>query len=245
MKVITCKDYETMSQKAADDVAQDLREKPGLVLGLATGSSPLGIYRCLADLVRQESISCSRATGFQLDEYCGLTPDHPQSFHHYLKEHLLNVTDFREEHLHGLNGTATDWKSACISYEEQISAAGGIDLLILGLGQTGHIGFNEPDNVFPVHTHRVKLEKETIRSNARFFDSPEQVPRAALTMGIGTIMGARKIILLVNGRGKAGILKDVLTGSVKPQIPASILRFHQNVTVYADEEAMSAVTEEK
>lgn len=243
MKLIITKNYEEMSSTAADLVIKQIRWKNASVIGLATGSSPLGMYRCLSREWKSGHISLSEIHGYNLDEYQGLSKSDPQSFYYYLKTNLVDVTDFKEQNLHVLDGMREDIDSVCADYEKDIRASGGLDLQLLGLGETGHIGFNEPDTSFPRYTHQVKLEEKTIMANARFFASPEQVPHAALTMGIGTIMSARKILLIVSGLPKAKMLYQVLLGEVRPSVPASILQFHPDVTIIADEDASHVVRE--
>lgn len=243
MDIICTKDYDAMSRYAADRIEEQITEKKGLVLGLATGTSPLGIYEYLAKDYAQNKISLKDVLGFNLDEYEGLKKTHEQSFFSYLKKNLIEITDFREEHLHVLNGDAEDISLECKNYEKKIEQAGGIDLQILGLGGTGHIGFNEPADFFPTISHSVELDEKTIQANARFFDSPEEVPKHAVTMGIGTIMKAKKLILVVSGKNKAEIIYQALFGQVTPMIPASILQFHQDVTVICDEDAGTVIRE--
>lgn len=237
MRIICTKDYDAMSRYAADRIEKEIMKKRGVVLGLATGTSPLGIYRNLAEDYSGNKISLKETYGFNLDEYKGLGREHKQSFYYYLKKNLLETTDFQKQHLHILNGNAENMDLECEEYEERIKQAGGIDIQILGLGGTGHIGFNEPDDFFPDICHTIRLEEKTIQANARFFDSPLEVPEYAITMGIGTIMRAKKIIMTVSGRGKADILYQALFGPVTPRVPASILQFHPDLTVICDEES--------
>lgn len=241
IKLIITKDYEEMSSMAADVVMEQVRQNNKSVIGLATGSSPLGMYQCLARAWKSGHISLTEIHGYNLDEYQGLAKSNPQSFYHYLKTNLVDTTDFQEQNLHVLDGMCEDTDSVCADYEKDIRDAGGLDLQLLGLGETGHIGFNEPDTSFPRYTHQVKLEEKTIMANARFFTSPDQVPHFALTMGVGTIMSSRKILLMVSGSPKAAILYQVLFGEVKPSVPASILQFHPDVTIIADEDASRIV----
>ena len=241
MRLIQAENYREMSRIAGSIIEEQLRNKKDTVLGLATGSSPLGIYEQLSNACKERNLCMSRVIGFNLDEYKGLERTHPQSFYYYLKKNLIEKTDFMEEHLHVIDGTAEDIASACRKYEEEIRESGGIDLQILGLGETGHVGFNEPDGCFSKETCCVKLEAQTIEANSRFFEQREDVPDFALTLGIGTIMKARRIVMVVSGASKAKILEKMIYGEVTPQIPASILQFHRDVTVVADREACSEI----
>lgn len=239
MKIIETDNYEEMSRLAADHVEAEVVSCPHLVLGLAAGSTPRRMYEFLGQGYRERGVSYRAVQGFNLDEYYGLSKEHPQSFYQYLTRYLAGGTDFQEENLQVLDALAPDIGKECREFEKKIELAGGIDLQILGLGNTGHIGFNEPDAAFPRHSHCVKLKEETVKANAKYFSGGE-VPRYAMTMGVGTIMQARQIIMLVSGKEKAGILKKVLCGQVTPQVPASILQFHRECTVIADSEALSA-----
>ena len=241
MEIFVDKDYAAMSRRAADIVAARVRENPTLVLGLATGSSPLGMYENLAAQYAAGSLSFRQVTGFGLDEYRGLTRRDRQSFYAYLKTNFADVTDLPIEHLYVIDGTAEDTAHACAEYENRVAAAGGVDVQILGIGTDGHIGFNEPAEDFPKFTHCVDLTESTIQANARFFDKPEDVPTQAYTMGIGTIMRAKRILLIASGKDKAAIVKEALFGPVRPQVPASILQLHPDVTVVLDEEAASCL----
>ena len=241
MRLIQTKDYDTMSEYAANIIKQQIREKENTVLGLATGSSPAGIYKNLVKACEEGSLSMEKVMGFGLDEYMGIEKSCKQSFYSYLMKNLVEGTNFRKENLHVLDGMADDIQQSCNEYEDKINRAGGIDLQILGIGETGHVGFNEPDVFFSDIPHCVRLEEETRRANSRFFDSLMEVPEFALTMGIGTIMRARKILMVVSGFSKASVLEKMIYGRVTPQVPASILQFHRDVTVIADEAASSVL----
>lgn len=233
------KDYSALSKKAAMFIAAEIVQRKSPVLGLATGSTPVGTYKVLRELYQEGRLDFSPVRSVNLDEYRGLSPEDPHSYRYFMNEELFNHVNIIKENTHVPDGTVADADAACSSYEKLIQELGGIHLQILGLGHDGHIGFNEPSEDFPVRTHCVKLTEETINANQRFFTKKEDVPTEAYTMGIGTIMHAEKILLLVSGKDKASILQKVLEGPVTPEIPASILQFHPNVILIADEEALS------
>lgn len=239
MNIIVADTYEEMSRKAADIIAACLMEKPSCVLGLATGSTPIGLYADLVDDFESDKISFAQATTFNLDEYRGLDPQHEQSYRYFMQKHLFDHVDVDMARTHVPDGANSDANAACMSYEQAILKAGGIDLQLLGLGHNGHIGFNEPCEYFPNGTHVVKLTESTIQANSRLFDSADEVPREAYTMGIGTIMHASKILVVASGKDKAQIVHDAFLGPVIPQVPASMLQFHADVTVIVDREAGS------
>lgn len=240
MKIKTTKDYADMCRKAANIVSAQIILRPDSVLGLATGSTPLGVYRQLIDWYDKGDLDFSAVRSVNLDEYCGLSPEHPQSYHRYMRENFFEHINIRMENTHVPDGLAADTDAACAAYDALIASLGGIDLQLLGIGPTGHIGFNEPGDSFEKTTHPVALREETLRANARFFSSEAEVPRKAVTMGIKSIMQARKIVLMASGAGKAEILERALFGPVTPLVPASILQLHPDVTVVADAEALSA-----
>lgn len=239
MKIIRAKDYEDMSRKAANIISAQILMKPDCVLGLATGSTPVEIYRLLMERCQRGDLDFSKVSTVNLDEYRGLKPTDPQSYHYFMREHLFGHVNIREGASFLPDGANEDAGAACAEYEAVIRSLGGIDLQLLGIGNNGHIGFNEPGTAFEKETHCVDLAKSTIEANARFFDSPEEVPTQAYTMGIGTIMQAKKILVAVNGKGKAGIVARAFWGPVTTKVPASILQLHPDVTVVADEEALS------
>ena len=245
MKILEAKDYDSMSRKAANIISAQVILSPRSVLGLATGSTPLGTYRQLIDWYRKDDIDFSETRSVNLDEYCGLGPDNPQSYRYYMEKNFFSQINIRPENTHVPNGLAKDFDAECASYDRMINELGGIDLQVLGIGKTGHIGFNEPGASFDKMTHRVALKQKTIDDNSRFFKSVDAVPRYALTMGIKAIMQARKILLLASGRQKADILNQALFGPVSPSVPASILQLHPNVTVVAEQDALSVIHEKQ
>ena len=239
MKIISAPDYAAMSRKAANIISAQVILKPDSVLGLATGSTPVGVYRQLADWYRKGDLDFAKVRTVNLDEYCGLAPDHPQSYRFYMETNLFSQVNIQPENTHLPDGLAADPAAECVRYDHLISALGGIDLQLLGIGHNGHIGFNEPDEAFGKMTHQVQLNPMTVEANARIFTDADEVPKFAFTMGIRAIMQARKILLVVNGFDKADILKQALTGPVTPAVPGSILQLHPDVTVVADEAALA------
>ncbi len=243
MEIVITETYEDMSRAAADVIAECVSEQPDCVLGLATGSTPIGLYACLVEDNAAGKISFKDVQTFNLDEYRGLDPKHHQSYRYFMQENLFDHVDIVPENTHVPNGFNPDAEAACSEYEEAIAASGGLDLQLLGLGHNGHIGFNEPADHFPVWTNCVALTESTIQANSRLFDSIDEVPREAYTMGIGTIMKARKILVVANGEGKAEIVKKAFFGPVVPEVPASVLQLHPDVTVIVDEAAGSLIAE--
>ena len=241
MEVIVVKDYDAVSEKAFEVMKEVVTSKKAPVLGLATGSTPLGVYRCLTEWYRQGLIDFSGAFSVNLDEYCGLSPEHNQSYAYYMRENLFRHINIRPDHTHIPNGMAADPGEEGRRYDELIRSLGGVDIQLLGIGHTGHIGFNEPNTYFIAPTHRVALNPLTIEANARFFASEEDVPRYAITMGLGSIMAAKRILLVASGEDKAEILYRSFFGPITPQIPASILQLHPNVTVVAERDALEAI----
>ncbi|MCD8325280.1 MAG: glucosamine-6-phosphate deaminase [Lachnospiraceae bacterium] len=239
MRIIRVKDYEKMSQMAADVITVQILLKPDSVLGLATGSSPEGIYGRLVTKYKQGELDFSQVTTVNLDEYRGLSGKNPQSYRYYMSEHLFNHVNIRPEAIHLPDGMEEDVEKAVQEYEEAIASVGRTDLQLLGLGANGHIGFNEPNQVFEKGVHCVNLEESTIEANSRFFESPDEVPRQAITMGIQNIMQAKRILLVVSGKGKAKAVRDTVLGPITPQVPGSILQLHQDVVLIGDEEALS------
>ncbi|MBR1837371.1 MAG: glucosamine-6-phosphate deaminase [Kiritimatiellae bacterium] len=235
MKFQSFKTYAEMSKAAAEIVAGVVKAKPDCVLGLATGSSPIGTYDELVRMHKEEGLSFARCTSVNLDEYRGLPGTHPQSYRYFMDEHLFTRVDIPRERTFVPNGTAADPDVECAMYDERIKRLGGTDVQILGIGPDGHIGFNEPADEFTDETHLVDLDPSTIEANARFFDSAADVPRQALTMGMGGIMSAKKIVLVASGTAKKAVLDAAMNGPVTPKLPASILQKHPDVVVlYAE-----------
>lgn len=239
IEVFTTKDYDELSKRAAEIIADAIRNKPNSVLGLATGSTPIGCYRELVRMHRAEGLDFSRVVTFNLDEYIGLPPTHPQSYRYFMNENLFNHVNIKIENTHVPNGLSDDLQKTCKEFEEAIKKSGGIDLQLLGIGSNGHIAFNEPGSPFDSRTRVVKVSEQTIKDNARFFKSIDEVPRQAISMGTGTIMEARKIILLASGAGKADAVAKSVKGPVTEEVPASILQTHPNCTFIIDEAAAS------
>ena len=241
IKFICAKDYDEMSRRAVNVISAQLVEKADSVLGLATGSTPIGLYNCLAERCAMGDLDFSKVTTVNLDEYKGLTHDNDQSYYYFMNKNLFSKINIDPANTNVPDGTIEDPEEACAKYEAIIAATGGIDLQLLGIGHNGHIGFNEPADVFPKLTNCVDLTESTINANARFFASIEDVPTQAYTMGIQTIMNAKKILLVANGAGKAEILKKSFFGDITPQVPASVLQLHPDVTVVGDEEAFALI----
>lgn len=239
MKIIVADNYEDMSRRAADVIAACVNDNPACTLGLATGSTPIGLYSCLVSDYEAGNVSFKDVQSFNLDEYRGLDPKHPQSYRYFMQQNLFDHVDIDVARTHVPDGANPDADAACAAYETAIERSGGIDLQLLGLGHNGHIGFNEPADEFPVTTHVVDLTESTIAANSRLFDSADEVPRQAYTMGIGTIMKARSVLVVASGADKAQIVHDAFMGPVAPQVPASVLQLHPSVTVIVDAEAGS------
>jgi len=237
MKLIIT-DAKTAAEQAADIYVELLNNKPNAILGLATGSTPLGLYACLAERNRAGKLSFKDATSFNLDEYVGLEPTHDQSYRYFMEKNLFEHIDLPLERTHVPSGLDVSG-DALDGYDAAIEAAGGIDLQLLGLGGNGHIGFNEPNTPFELGTHVVELTERTREDNARFFASIDEVPTHAATMGVKTVMHAKAIILMAFGKNKAEAVKASFGGPVTPAVPASVLQLHPNVTVFVDEEAAS------
>jgi len=239
MKKIICKDYEAMSVKAAEIIAEQIKVKPESVLGFATGSTPIGTYEALRKMNAEGSVDFSKVTTFNLDEYYPIKRDNEQSYYYFMYENLFSHVNVLPENVHIPNGETSDPVKECADYDNKLRGVGGTDLQILGIGRNGHIGFNEPAERLPLATNVVDLTEDTIEANARFFDRPEDVPRQALTMGMGEIFESGHVLLLINGEGKAAIVKELFSGAVSTKVPASLLNLHHNVTVIMDEEAAS------
>ncbi len=235
MKFITVKTYEELSNKAADIIAAQITVKPDCVLGLATGSSPVGTYKRLIEDNKNGKIDFSAVTTVNLDEYVGLDEANDQSYRYFMNDNLFNHVNIDKANTSVPNGKAADLKAEGEAYDNKIKALGGIDLQLLGIGVDGHIGFNEPDSFFTAATHEVVLDESTIKANARFFANEDEVPKTAITMGMMSIMQAKKILLVANGAAKKDILEKAFFGPVDPQVPASILQLHPDVTVIFSE----------
>lgn len=242
MKIIKAKDYDDMSRKAANVISAQVIMKPDCVLGLATGSSPIGTYKQLVEWYEKGDLDFGDVTTVNLDEYRGLPKDNDQSYDYFMHSHFFDFVNINPERTFLPDGMNDDPEKECARYEEVIRATGGVDLQLLGLGHNGHIGFNEPGEVFEKGTHCVDLQPSTIEANKRFFASADDVPKQAYSMGIQTIMMAKKILVVVSGEDKAEAVKNAFFGPVTPKVPGSILQMHLDVTVVADEAALSKCT---
>jgi glucosamine-6-phosphate deaminase len=239
VKLIRAKDYKDMSRKAANFLSAQVILKENAVLGLATGGTAEGIYEQLAEWYRKGDIDFSSVSTVNLDEYVGLDAADEQSYQYFMYEHLFRHINIREKNCHLPNGKAENIEEECKRYDRLIEKLGGIDMQLLGIGENGHIGFNEPDEAFEQMTHCIQLKKSTIEANARYFPGMEDVPKQAITMGIKAIMQARSIVLCASGARKADILNKVLFGPVTPEVPGSVLQMHPRLIVVADAEALS------
>ena len=241
MKIYKAKDYKDMSRKAANIISAQVIMKPNCVLGLATGSTPIGTYDQLVEWYNKGDLDFSEVTTVNLDEYKGLPRTNDQSYYYFMHQHLFDRVNIDPERTNVPNGMEPDAEKECGRYEELIRSLGGVDLQLLGLGHNGHIGFNEPGEAFEKETHCVDLKESTIEANKRFFASADDVPKQAYTMGIKTIMQAKKILIVVNGENKADIVERAFFGPVTPEVPASILQLHNDVTLVGDEAALAKI----
>lgn len=239
MRVYRAKDYNDMSRKAANIISAQVILKPDCVLGLATGSSPIGTYKQLIEWYEKGDLDFSQVKSVNLDEYKGLTKENDQSYYYFMYNNLFKHINIDLNNTNVPDGTEPDSEKECSRYDKVIESMGGVDIQLLGLGHNGHIGFNEPEDTFPKLTHCVDLQESTIEANKRFFADINDVPRQAYTMGIQTIMRAKTILMVVSGEDKAQILHDALCGPITPHVPASILQLHNDVIIVADEAAMS------
>lgn len=242
MRIIKAKDYDDMSRKAANIISAQIIMKPNCVLGLATGSTPIGTYAQLVEWYQKGDLDFAGVTTVNLDEYKGISRENEQSYYYFMHDNLFSKVNIDLKRTFLPDGMEPDAKKACEDYNRVIAATGGVDLQLLGLGHNGHIGFNEPGTVFEAETHCVDLTESTISANRRFFASEEEVPKQAYTMGIKTIMQARKVLLVVSGADKAAIVKEAFFGAITPQVQASVLQLHNDVTIVADEAALSEVS---
>lgn len=241
MKIYVSDDYKGMSRKAANIVSAQVILNPSCVLGLATGSTPVGMYKQLIDWYNKGDLDFSQVKTVNLDEYVGLAPTHDQSYRYFMQTNLFDHVNIDPANTNVPNGLASDPEAECERYNEVIRSMGGIDVQVLGMGHNGHIGFNEPGQAFELETHVVDLTESTIEANARFFASRDEVPKRAITMGIKSIMQARQILVVVSGEDKAEIVKKAFFGPVVPQVPASILQMHPNVILCGDKAALSKI----
>lgn len=241
MRIYEAKDYNELSRKAANIISAQVIIKPNCVLGLATGSSPIGTYKQLIEWYKKGDLDFSEVRSVNLDEYRGLDISSDQSYVYFMHHNLFDHINIDPNNINIPNGKNLDDKAECARYEKVITDLGGVDLQLLGIGRNGHIGFNEPNSAFEKNTHCVNLTESTIEANKRFFASADDVPRQAYTMGIRSIMHARKILLIANGEDKAEALYKSFYGPVTPEVPASVLQLHQDVTIVADEKALSLI----
>jgi glucosamine-6-phosphate deaminase len=235
------KDYKDMSRRAANIISAQVILKPNCVLGLATGSSPIGAYKQLIEWYQKGDIDFSQVRTINLDEYKGLTKENSQSYYYFMNENFFKHINIDPQNTNIPNGMAEDDEAECERYNQVLKSLGGIDLQLLGIGHNGHIGFNEPEQAFEKDTHCVALQESTIKANSRLFENPEEVPRYAYTMGIKTIMLAKKIVVIVSGEDKADIVQKAFFGAVTPSVPASILQMHNDVVLIGDEAALSKI----
>lgn len=244
MRILVCNDYQSLSKKAAQIIASQITLNPKSVLGLATGSTPEGLYQNLVNMYQEGTLDFANVKTFNLDEYLNLPFDNEESYHYFMNDKLFNHINIKKENVHVPNGMAEDIESECKNYDKMIDDAGKIDIQLLGIGINAHIGFNEPTINFNVGTHVVTLNESTRNANARFFDSIDDVPTQAVTMGTGSIFKSRKILLLASGQKKAKAIYDSVYGKITPEVPASILQLHQDVIIILDKEAASLLNKE-
>ena len=241
MRIYKAKDYKDMSRKAANILSAQIIMKPNAVLGLATGSTPEGLYAQLIDWYQKGDLDFSKVISVNLDEYYGLSPESEQSYRYFMNHHLFDHVNIQTENTHLPNGLELDVKKEVARYTELIRSFDGIDMQLLGIGHNGHVGFNEPDTAFETQIHCVDLTESTIEANKRFFASADEVPKKAYTLGIKSIMQAKKILLVCSGADKAEIIREAFFGPVTPHVPASILQLHNDVTLVGDEAALSKI----
>lgn len=238
MRIITCENYEEMSKVAAKMVASQLMLKPNSVIGLPTGSTPIGMYQQLEAMYKDGEVDFSKAVTFNLDEYYPINRENDQSYYYFMNQNLYSKVNLNPNNIYIPNGSAKDIEAECKSYDKAIANHGGIDLQILGIGNNGHIGFNEPNDDLNTKTHVTTLTEDTIKANSRFFESEQEVPKLAITMGMATILSAKKIILLASGENKSEPIKSLLTGKISTLVPATMLNVHTNTVIIADKKTM-------
>ena len=238
MKLITVDNYEELSKVAARELASTIKEKPNAILGLATGGSPVGMYKELIKMYQDGELDFSKIKTVNLDEYVGLNPEHEQSYRHFMNENLFNHVNIN---INNTIGLAQDLNAECKEYDKKIEELGGIDVQLLGVGNNGHIAFNEPDKELSSGTHVITLTEDTIKANSRFFDTIDEVPKRAITMGLGEIMKAKKIVLIASGESKAEAIKGLFSGKITTENPASMLQMHGDVTVIVDKAAAKLI----
>ena len=243
MKVIVTKNYDELSKVAANEMAMVVKNNPKAILGLATGGSPIGMYKELIRMNKEGEIDFSKVTTVNLDEYVGLSGDHPQSYRYFMNENLFNHINIDKKNTYVPNGLAKNIEEECKNYDNKIENLGGTDVQLLGIGNNGHIAFNEPDEDLVSGTHLTNLTQDTIQANARFFDSIDEVPKTALTMGLGGIMKSKKIIVIASGESKAEAVKAMVNGKISTKMPASMLQMHRDVTVVVDKAAATLINE--
>ncbi len=241
MQILRAANYQKMSRQAANILSAQIIMKPECVLGLATGSSPVGTYQQLVDWYKKGDLDFSKVRTVNLDEYKGLGPENEQSYRYFMDTNLFNLVNINHENTYVPNGLAKDVDVECARYDRLIAGMGGVDLQLLGIGHNGHIGFNEPGDEYAKSTHCVALAERTVQANSRLFQSIDDVPRYAYTMGIAAIMKAKKILIIASGKDKAQIVRDAFLGPVTPRVPASILQLHTDVTLIGDEEVLSLI----
>lgn len=244
MRIIVCENYEEVSKKAAQMILSQVTLKPNSVLGLATGSTPIGMYENLVKLNKNGDIDFSEVRTFNLDEYYKLPKESDQSYHYFMYKNLFDHININPENIHIPNGMTADVDAECERYDELIKESGGVDIQVLGIGNNAHIGFNEPTINFEKGTHLVELEESTIEANSRFFDNIEDVPKKAITMGVGSIFKSKKIMLIATGENKAEAIYNTVYGKVVPEVPASILQFHSDIVLILDKKAAKLLKKE-
>lgn len=245
MRLIITKNYEEMSLYGAKQIVELVSKKPDCILGLATGSTPEGLYAKVIEAYKRGEVDFSKVSSFNLDEYVGLSGEHPQSYRYFMNDKLFNHVNIDKSKTRVPNGNTDNAEEECLNYDRSITEAGGIDLQLLGIGTNGHIGFNEPSDSLNLGTHVTNLALDTIKANSRFFSSEAEVPKQAITMGLGSIMQAKSILLLASGVKKAPIISKLVAGSISTQIPASVLQLHKDVTVIVDTDAASELNLEE